>query len=100
MKGVKISSPVGGEYTSRLVRYPLITSELDNLLGRVLTIIDATISEPVQNKAVKDIIRGEFSHKMHTVFWDYCYRREFKWNHDSFLVENIVDSTLKAEEGR
>lgn len=30
-------------------------------LGRVLTIVDASIADPVQRKAVKDLVKGEFT---------------------------------------
>ncbi len=44
----------------KLADYSFIQSNLRNMLGRVLTVIDASIIEPRQNKAVKDIIRNEF----------------------------------------
>ena len=43
-----------------LADYSFIQSEFSCMLGRVLTIIDASIAETKQNKAVKDIIRNEF----------------------------------------
>jgi hypothetical protein len=43
-----------------LADYGYIQNEFSNMLGKVLTIIDASIVDKVQNKAVKDIIRNEF----------------------------------------
>lgn len=45
---------------NKLVEYGFVQKELKNILGKVLTIIDASIIEPIQNKAIKDIIRNEF----------------------------------------
>lgn len=41
-----------------------ITDHLRFLLGRVLTIIDSSIVDPKQNKAMKDLIKGEFIDKI------------------------------------
>ena len=38
----------------------LVTEILKRLTGKVLTIIDASITEPKQNKAIKDLIRNKF----------------------------------------
>lgn len=83
------------EYTSRSIRYPLITDEMNRLLGEVLTIIDASIVSANQNKSIKDLIRSRFGELMHQRFWDYCYRSEFQYGYDSYLLQNIVDGKLK-----
>lgn len=44
-------------------RASFIHDNLDHLLGEVLTVIDAAVTEPTQNKAIKDIIRKHFSKK-------------------------------------
>jgi hypothetical protein len=33
-------------------------------MGKTLTVIDASISEPKQNKAIKDLVRGIFSEEL------------------------------------
>jgi hypothetical protein len=48
------------EFGSSLADYSFIQNEFRNMLGKVLTIIDASIVDPKQNKAIKDIIRNEF----------------------------------------
>jgi hypothetical protein len=44
----------------KLADYSFIFKELKTMLGRVLTVIDASIVDPKQNKAMKDIIRNSF----------------------------------------
>ena len=41
-----------------------ITDQVRFLLGRVLTIVDASVVDPKQNKAMKDLIKGEFIEKL------------------------------------
>lgn len=43
-------------------KYPLVSENLDHLLGQVLTIIDAS-TEGEKNKAIKDLIKDKFSKK-------------------------------------
>lgn len=38
-------------------RYGLNWSEFDNLVGRLLTLADATFADPIQRKAFKDLLR-------------------------------------------
>jgi hypothetical protein len=91
---------VSDEYLSRSVRYPLINDELSNLLGQVLTVIDASVTEPTQLKAIKDLIKARFSEKIHATFWDYCYRGAFQTiiDADTYLRSMIVDGTAKHSE--
>ena len=42
------------------IHYQQIEWGLGHLVGKVLTIIDASISTPEQNKAIKDLIRLSF----------------------------------------
>ena len=37
-----------------------VTWRLNNLLGSVLTVVDASVVDPVQRKAVKDLMRTHF----------------------------------------
>lgn len=53
---------------TKSVVYPFYTrthehchEEVKYLLGRVLTIVDASITDPTANKAVKDLVKGEFN---------------------------------------
>ena len=45
------------------LKIDLVNSNISDLLGKILTIIDASISEPIQNKALKDLIKEKFSNK-------------------------------------
>jgi repressor of nif and glnA expression len=93
-KNIGLPVPKKGEvYTSRSVRYPLITDELSMLMGRVLTVIDASIADKEQLKAIKDLIRERFSNVIHERFWDYCYRKEYR-PLGPIEEDNIVEGTL------
>ena len=48
------------EEGDKLVTYQFVQQRMNKLLGQVLTIIDASIGEKIQNKAVKDIIKNTF----------------------------------------
>src|SRR5207253_10896497 len=65
--GVVIKYPVGN-----MAALPTsdIEAHVRQLEGRVLTLIDAVLPEPQQNKATKDIVRGHFKAKMHDIFTD------------------------------
>lgn len=69
--------PGPDKYISRGVRFPIIADELSDLLGKVLTVVDASITDKVQCKAMKDLIRERFGHTVHDNFWHYCYARDF-----------------------
>jgi hypothetical protein len=88
---------VSDEYLSRSVRYVLINDELSNLLGQILTIVDASITEPNQLKAIKDLIKQRFSDKIHGTFWDYCYRNDYQFT-DPFVRCNVLEGTAKHSE--
>lgn len=45
---------------SASMSYAAITSQFSHLEGKVLTVIDATITLDSQRKAIKDLIRGHF----------------------------------------
>lgn len=50
--------------------YPINYRELYNLKGRLLTVIDATFTDPQQRKAQKDVIWQALQHWMHDVIRD------------------------------
>jgi len=41
----------------------LVVSNLSDLLGKVLTVIDASLPDSTQNKSIKDLIKNEFGRK-------------------------------------
>lgn len=90
---------LGNSFTSRSLRFPLLNDEMNNLLGKVLTVIDASISDTKQNEAIKDLLRAHFSDKIHTVFWNWCYSNDVKIEQlEDFLQENIVDGIFSHSE--
>lgn len=58
-------------------RYPINYEEFYNLKGRVLTIVDATFSDPQQRKAMKDVV----SQALHGWMRDIEY--EATWHDES-----------------
>lgn len=44
-----------------LATYGFVFGEFSKVLGKVLTLVDASMSEPRQNKAFKDIIKNVFA---------------------------------------
>ena len=44
-----------------------ICSQINFLQGKILTIIDASISDKVQNKAIKDLIKTQFYEQMNWI---------------------------------
>jgi len=48
--------------------YKAIAAQISFLLGKVLTIIDASIEDEQRNKAIKDLIRNAFSDKLDWIY--------------------------------
>jgi hypothetical protein len=44
--------------------YPFVYENIQNLEGKILTIIDATHTDPEQRKCLKDLVRNEFGRKV------------------------------------
>lgn len=59
LKDVSVKE-AGHEYDKYLADYAYIQQILKKMLGKVLTVIDASVPEGRQNKSIKDIIRNEF----------------------------------------
>jgi hypothetical protein len=51
-----------------LASYEFVERNLSWQLGQVLTIIDASISDKKQNKAIKDLIKNSFHDRIHFVY--------------------------------
>ena len=51
----------------KIVHYNYIEDNFRHLAGKILTIIDASISENRQNKCIKDLIKSEFSEKIYVI---------------------------------
>lgn len=48
----------------RLLSFNFHKDSFRKLMGKTLTVLDASIPEPKQNKAIKDLIRGIFSEEL------------------------------------
>lgn len=53
--------------TERALTCSFAMNILGKVMGKVLTVIDASVSEKTQNKAMKDLIRGIMSNMMEIV---------------------------------
>ena len=54
---VEVNFEKNGE---RAVRYDRLLDDVRGLTGEVLTIVDASVVDEQQNKAIKDLVKGEF----------------------------------------
>jgi len=72
----------------------VVPSFASHLMGKVLTVIDASIVDEKQNKALKDVIKVMFREKQDE--FTYSLLREVKGivdsNHYSFMMENLSES--------
>ena len=60
----------------RAVKYYRLEDDLKRLSGKVLTIVDTSITDERQNKAMKDLIKGLFSKEIYH-YQDICfYKRQ------------------------
>lgn len=65
--------------------YEFTTMRLRRLLGQVLTVIDASINNESQKKAVKDIIRNDFALSMSDL-----------WETSESKYKGIIDESTKV----
>lgn len=84
-------------YTSRGLRFPLIADELNNLLGKVLTIMDASIVDKAQCKAIKDLIRDRFGVTVHDNFRHYCFEKSFE-PYSPYYHVNVIQSVMEFDQ--
>jgi len=91
--------PVVGYVNNVAIKPWYVIENLRELLGSVLTIIDASIADPMQNKAIKDLIRDKFSNKQNFFSEISWYKLEEKtpeeYKTNLLSVENeIVDGLV------
>ena len=68
--------------------YSAIDTQINNLRGKVLTIIDASIADKEQRKAIKDLIHSIFSRKLDWIYQTSTYPFiEFKMFDDEKIDE-------------
>jgi len=73
------------EVDEALANYSLIEFGMNKLAGKILTLVDATMSEPRQNKAFKDVIRNYFA-------------EEFSFFSELMMKGSIRESLKEVEE--
>lgn len=76
-----------------LADYGFIQSQFRSMLGKVLTVIDAAIIDPKQNKAIKDIIRNEFID-------EYVHLSELMAPIDQDAVDEMTENMSEEEFSR
>lgn len=69
------------------LKFGLLYEEMDNLTGKLLTIIDASIADKEQCKAVKDLIRDKVWEKREQLR-DLCFRKDLDLNES--YAQNII----------
>lgn len=57
-----------GQCEGRTLSLEGIKAQLDDLMGKILTTVDASVVDPIQRKAVKDIMKHEFYRKMDWIY--------------------------------
>lgn len=85
----KVTDKNGVEISYPADTYPAlpnndIEAHIKQLEGRILTLIDAVMPEPQQNKATKDIVRGQFKAKIHDIYTDSNLYTGTKYNGEYF----------------
>lgn len=58
---------LGKEFEKKFFTGTWVCHELRFLLGRILTIVDASVIDQRQNKAMKDLMKGEFVKELNHV---------------------------------
>jgi len=56
----EVKSKVEVPKNSKVMNYYLLENDAKNLSGKILTLIDASIADKQQNKALKDLIKQRF----------------------------------------
>ena len=73
----------------RLLSHSFVMDTMRKLMGRTLTILDASISDREQKKALKDLIRNIYSDEM-----DFSAR----WAFDQSVIEALIPDDLTETE--
>lgn len=64
----KAMSPSGSSVKSNGLDYNAIEAQIKFLQGKVLTVIDASMADSRQNKAIKDLINSKFSEQLNWMY--------------------------------
>lgn len=85
--------------SNKLADINFIQSRISDLLGKVLTVIDASIPEGKQNKCIKDLIRKDFMHEHEELTNLLIDKNELKEMIDGADESEIQSVTLKEALG-
>ena len=79
-----------GQEGERFISYEFLLDTMRKLMGRTLTLLDASIVDKTQNKAVKDVVRNIFSDEME-------FATDWAWDQkvvDAMIPEDIDPAEL------
>jgi len=82
----------------KLVDFQFIQANLRSLTGRILTIIDASITDSNQNKCVKDLVRGEFMHEFEALGDLMFDKQRIERTMNGFYTNGIDPEIITAKE--
>jgi hypothetical protein len=82
-----------GMCEEKALSHSYVMNTLKKLMGRTLTLIDASIVDKTQNKSVKDIIRGIYSDEMNFLS-DITYNQEMMNEMASEHFEGMSDEDM------
>lgn len=89
----KLTDPISGngyflEDGERLLSHSFFMDSMRRLMGKTLTIVDASISDREQKKAVKDLVRNMFSDEM---------EHEGRWAYDQDVISKIAEASIPED---
>lgn len=77
----------------KALSYSFIMDTMRKLMGRTLTIIDASVHDKIQNKAMKDLVRNIYSDEMNFSA-DMAYDQNVLKKQAEEYFENVSDEEL------
>lgn len=80
-------------------RYGINYRELDDLTGKLLTLCDATFTDPVQRKAFKDRVKGDLRDWMQGIMREAQYDANPQFTGPEFIVGGVTGQPGWAADG-
>jgi hypothetical protein len=93
--GSNVSSKVKEILKERKMDWIEVEGQIKYLQGKVLTVIDASYTDPTQRKAIKDIINSDFSRNLN-VLYEYSHPN-IAFLQEEDMVGVDVEATLNGE---
>lgn len=89
----KLTDPISGNgyfmsEGEHLLSHSFFMDSMRRLMGKTLTIVEASISEKEQKKAVKDLVRNMFSDEM---------EHEGAWAYDQDVISKIAEESMPED---